>query len=156
MRVSVIIPALNEAENIVAAIESVRRQSGEMDIIVVDGGSADNTIELAQPQARIVSSGRGRAVQMNAGARQAQGEVLLFLHADSRLHPQALVKLHEVLDDPRMAGGSFTLVFDADNFWLRFYAFCSTIDCLCFRYGDQGIFVRRAVFEQMQGYAEIP
>jgi hypothetical protein len=48
------------------------------------------------------------------------------------------------------------LVFVVDNFWLRFYAFCSTIDCLCFRYGDQGIFVRRAIFEQMQGYAEIP
>jgi glycosyltransferase involved in cell wall biosynthesis len=93
---------------------------------------------------------------MNVGARVATGDVLLFLHGDSRLAPGALAQLQKTLDNPRIVGGSFTLVFDIDNFWLRFYAFCSTIDWLCFRYGDQGIFVRRAIFEQLQGYAEIP
>jgi len=78
----------------------------------------------------------------------------LFLHADSRLAPGAVAKMRQTLDNPLVAGGSFTLVFDVDNVWLRFYAFCSTIDWLCFRYGDQGIFVRRTIFERMQGYAE--
>ena len=154
--ISVIIPALNEAENILQTIESVRQQDQAAEIIVVDGGSIDGTRELAQPYAQVIDSPRGRAVQMNAGARAATGEVLLFLHGDSRVAPGALAKMQQTLDNPRIVGGSFTLVFDSDNFWLRFYAFCSTIDCVCFRYGDQGIFVRRAIFAQLQGYAEIP
>ena len=154
--ISVIIPALNEVENILTTIESVRQQDQAAEIIVADGGSVDGTQEIVRLHAQVIDSPRGRAVQMNAGARAATGDVLLFLHGDSRLAPGALAKMQQILDNPRIAGGSFTLVFDIDNFWLRFYTFCSTIDCVCFRYGDQGIFVRRAVFEQMRGYAEIP
>jgi rSAM/selenodomain-associated transferase 2 len=154
--ISVIIPTLNEAGNILQTIESVRQQDGGAEIIVADGGSVDGTPEIVRPDARVIPSRRGRAVQMNAGARCAAGDVLLFLHGDSRLAPGAVAKMRQTLDNPLIAGGSFTLVFDVDNFWLRFYAFCSTIDCLCFRYGDQGIFVRRVIFEQMQGYAEVP
>ncbi len=154
--ISVVIPALNEAENILQAIESVRQQDREAEIIIADGGSVDSTPELARPHAQVIHSPRGRAAQLNAGARSATGEVLLFLHADSRVAPGALAKMRQTLDNPGIAGGSFTLVFDVDNLWLRFYARCSNIDCLCFRYGDQGIFVRRAIFEQMGGYADIP
>jgi rSAM/selenodomain-associated transferase 2 len=154
--ISVVIPALNEAEHILPTIDSVRQQDRDAEIIVADGGSVDGTLELARPHARVIQSPRGRAAQLNAGARCAAGQVLLFLHADSRLAPGALAKVRQTLDNPLIAGGSFTLVFDVDNFWLRFYALCATIDCLCFRYGDQGIFVRRAIFEQMGGYAEIP
>jgi rSAM/selenodomain-associated transferase 2 len=154
--ISVIIPTLNEAGNILQTIESVRQQDRGAEIIVADGGSVDGTPEIVRSDAQVIHSPRGRAVQMNAGARCAAGDVLLFLHGDSRLAPGAVAKMRQTLDNPRIAGGSFTLVFDVDNFWLRFYAFCSTIDCLCFRYGDQGIFVRRIIFEQMHGYAEIP
>ena len=154
--ISVIIPTLNEAGNILQTIESVRQQDRGAEIVVADGGSVDGTPEIVRPHARVIHSRRGRAVQMNAGARCAAGDVLLFLHGDSRLAPGAMAKMRQTLDNPRIAGGSFTLVFDVDNFWLRFYAFCSTIDCLCFRYGDQGIFVRPIIFERMQGYAEIP
>ncbi len=160
LKISVVIPTLNEAENILKTIDSVRQQDQAAEIIVVDGGSTDGTPEIARPSARVIGSPRGRAVQMNAGARLASGDVLLFLHGDSRLAPGALAQLRKTLDNPpgtgRIVGGSFTLVFNVDNFWLRFYAFCSTIDWLCFRYGDQGIFVRRTIFEQMRGYAEIP
>jgi rSAM/selenodomain-associated transferase 2 len=154
--ISVIIPALNEAENILKTIESVKQQDQAVEIIVVDGGSVDGTPEIAQSCATVIISSRGRAIQMNAGARHASGDVLLFLHSDSTLASGALAQLQKTLDNPRIAGGSFTLIFDVDNFWLRFYAFCSTIDWLCFRYGDQGIFVRRSTFEAMGGYAEIP
>ena len=154
--ISVIIPTLNEAENILQAIESARQQDRKAEIIVVDGGSTDGTPEIARSYARVMAGPRGRAAQMNTGARRAAGDILLFLHGDSRLAVGALAKMQQTLDNPRVAGGSFTLVFNVDNFWLRLYAFCSTIDCLCFRYGDQGIFVRRSVFEQMRGYAEIP
>ena len=154
--ISVIIPALNEAENILKAIESVRQQGQQVEIIVVDGGSVDGTPEIADSHATVISSPRGRAVQMNAGARHASGDVLLFLHSDSVLASGALAQLQEMLENPRIAGGTFTSIFDVNNFWLRFYAFCSTIDWLCFRYGDQGIFVRRSIFEAMGGYAEIP
>lgn len=154
--ISVIIPALNEAENILKTIESVRQQDQAVEIIVVDGGSVDGTPEIARTHATVISSPRGRAIQMNAGARHASGDVLLFLHGDSVLASGALGQLQKTMDNPRIAGGSFTLIFDVDNFWLRFYAFCSTIDRLCFRYGDQGIFVRRSTFEAMGGYAGIP
>jgi rSAM/selenodomain-associated transferase 2 len=154
--ISVIIPALNEADNILNTIESVKQQDQSAEIIVVDGGSVDGTLEIARSHATVIGSPRGRAAQMNAGARAATGEVLLFLHSDSVLAPGALAQLQKTLDNPRVVGGSFTLAFDIDHFWLRFYAFCSTIDWLCFRYGDQGIFVRRSIFEVMGGYAEIP
>jgi len=137
-------------------IDSIRLQDQHAEIIVVDGGSVDGTPEIAQLYATVIGSPRGRAIQMNAGARRASGDVLLFLHSDSILASGALAQLQKTLDNPRVAGGSFTLVFDVDNFWLRFYAFSSTIDWLCFRYGDQGIFVRRSIFEAMGGYAEVP
>jgi rSAM/selenodomain-associated transferase 2 len=156
VKISVIIPTLNEAENILNTIESVKQQDQEAEIVVADGGSVDGTREIARPYTQVIDAPRSRAVQLNAGARVATGDVLLFLHADSQAAPGALAQLRQTMDNPRVAGGSFTLVFDVDNVWLRFYSFCSTIDCLCFRYGDQGIFVRRSIFEQMRGYAEIP
>lgn len=154
--ISVIIPTLNEAENILSTIESVRQQDQATEIIVADGGSVDGTPDVARPYAQVINTPRGRATQMNAGAQIATGDVLLFLHGDSCLARGALAQMQKTLDNLRVAGGTFTLAFDVDNVWLRFYAFCSTIDWLIFRYGDQGIFVRRAIFEQMRGYAEIP
>jgi rSAM/selenodomain-associated transferase 2 len=153
--ISVIVPALNEADNILKTIESVRQQAQVVEIIVVDGGSVDGTPEIARASAIVISSPRGRAVQMNAGARHASGDVLLFLHSDSALAPGALAQLQKTMDNPHIVGGSFTSIFDVDNFWLRFYAFCSIINWLGFRYGDQGIFVRRSIFEAMGGYAEV-
>jgi len=85
MKISVIIPALNEAGNIASTIRNVKNQPGEHEIIVVDGGSHDGTAALARSEAQVIFSDRGRGRQMNAGARRASGEALLFLHADSKL-----------------------------------------------------------------------
>ena len=154
--ISVIIPTLNEAENILQTIENVRRQDQSAEIVVADGGSVDGTPDLARSQAIVIDAPRGRAWQMNAGAQLATGNVLLFLHGDSQLAPGALAQLRQTLDNPRTVGGSFTLTFDVDNAWLRFFAWCSKFDSVLFRYGDQGIFVRRTIFERRHGYVEIP
>jgi rSAM/selenodomain-associated transferase 2 len=154
--ISVIIPTLNEAENILRTIESVRQQDREAEIIVTDGGSVDGTSEIARLHAQVIDAPRGRARQMNAGAQIATGDVLLFLHGDSRLAPGALAQLKDSLLDPRVAGGTFTLIFDDAHPLLRFNAWCSNINWLIFRYGDEGIFVRRSIFDALGGYADLP
>jgi len=156
MKVSVIIPALNEARAILPCLHSVRNQQGEFELVVIDGGSVDGTVEAVRPHARVVHSERGRAVQMNFGARQSTGEVLLFLHADSYLPPRVFPLLEQALTDPRIVGGTFRLRFNSEKFLLRLIAFFSRFRFRYFHYGDQGIFVRRCVFEQLRGFAEIP
>ncbi|MFN2431694.1 MAG: TIGR04283 family arsenosugar biosynthesis glycosyltransferase [Gemmatimonadota bacterium] len=156
MKVSVVIPALNEAETIAACIASAARQSGDLEILVVDGGSTDRTPERVPAPARVVTSECGRAAQMNAGARHTHGDVLLFLHADSRLHPAALAALREVLLDSSVVGGTFTLRFEGRSPLLGLYAFFTRFRFRWFHYGDQGIFVRRRVLEQLGGFRAVP
>ncbi len=156
MTISVIIPALDEAENILSCLRSVHVQPGPWEVIVVDGGSVDGTPQVAETAARVTSASRGRALQMNAGARLATGDVLLFLHADSLLPAGAFTQIRQLLSKPSVAGGTFTLRFDAERVMLRFYAFFTRFRFFLFHFGDQGIFVRRSVFEAMGGFAEIP
>lgn len=157
MKISVIIPTLNEAEVIGATLNSILRQQEELEIIVADGCSADSTADVVRQYARIIQSEqRGRAIQMNAGAGQACGEVLVFLHADSRLPHNALSLLRSALIDPRIIGGTFTLRFDNPRFPLRLIAFFTRFRFRFFHYGDQGIFVRRNVFEELGGFKQIP
>jgi rSAM/selenodomain-associated transferase 2 len=154
MKISVIIPALNEAHGILSCLDSVKIQQGEFELIVVDGGSIDGTVEVAQPHARVIHSPQGRAVQMNSGARQATGDVFLFLHADSCLPPLAFPLLERALADPRIVGGTFTLRFDNPRLLLRLITFFTRFEFRYFHYGDQGIFVRRPVFERLNGFSE--
>ena len=156
MKISVIIPALNEVERIGASLDSIIKQHGEFEIIVVDGGSVDGTPDVCWPHARVISSKRDRAVQMNTGAHNACGEVLLFLHADSLLSRNALAKLKSALVDPRIIGGTFTLRFDSSRFFLRLIAFFTRFRPRFFHYGDQGIFVRKSIFQGLGGFREIP
>jgi rSAM/selenodomain-associated transferase 2 len=156
MKVSVIIPALNEEGTIISSLQSVANQAGDMEVIVVDGGSTDRTRQVAQPYARVVQSEQGRGAQMNLGAQESRGEVLLFLHADSQLPPDALSQLKRVLGNPQTIGGTFMLRFDSPKFLLRLIAFFTRFRFRYFHYGDQGIFVRRAVFDQMGGFKRIP
>jgi rSAM/selenodomain-associated transferase 2 len=156
VKISVILPALNEARGIGPCLHSVNNQPGEFELLVIDGGSVDGTVEAARPHARVVHSDRGRAVQMNTGARQSTGEVLLFLHADCHLPPGAFPLLEQVLADSRIVGGTFRLRFNSEKFLLRLIAFFSRFKFRYFHYGDQGIFVRRWVFEQLNGFAQMP
>lgn len=156
MRVAVVIPALDEARHILACVASARAQPGDVDVVVVDGGSADGTPGIAAGHARVVSSARGRGRQLNVGARAADADVLLFLHADTTLHPHAIAGVHAALADPRVVGGTFTLRFDVDSPLLRFYAWWTRFGLRLFHYGDQGIFVRRTIFDALGGFREWP
>jgi rSAM/selenodomain-associated transferase 2 len=154
--VSVIVPVYNEAAGIEQFIGRLS-ELAPLEIIVADGGSSDGTPELSSKHAPVVRSGAGRGIQMNAGARAATGDVLLFLHSDVHLDPGALGLVQAALGDPRVVGGNFQPRF-AGNDWVAFLlSWQNVILRRCgVVYGDTGIFCRRSVFEELGGYREWP
>ncbi|MBI2470800.1 MAG: TIGR04283 family arsenosugar biosynthesis glycosyltransferase [Planctomycetes bacterium] len=156
MKISVIIPTLNEESHIEKTLRSVMKQDGDYELYVVDGGSADKTVAIAKRYACVINSQRGRAVQMNTGERLSTGDVLLFLHADTQLPDNAFRELIKRMKDDTVAGGSFYIAFDADNFILGGVSFITRFNFRLFHFGDQGIFVRRDVFQKICGYKEMP
>jgi rSAM/selenodomain-associated transferase 2 len=159
MKLSVVMPVWNEAAGIEATLAALAplRAAGH-ELIVVDGGSQDGTPALARPRAdQVVEAGRGRARQMNAGAARASGDVLLFLHADTTLPPDATARITEAVArgagwgrfDVRIAGRSawFPLIGTMINLRSRLSGIAT---------GDQAIFVQRPLFYQLGGYAALP
>lgn len=156
--VSVVIPTWNEQERLPAAIASTRPLPAA-EVLVVDGGSSDDTCHIArQAGARVLLAPRGRAAQMNAGARAAAGEVLLFLHADCRLPENAGAALREALHDPSVGWGAFRHRIDSPRRLLRLIEAADNFRAGVLRrpYGDQAIFVRRSLFERVGGYPDVP
>lgn len=143
MKVSVIIPALNEADRIVDTIGSVQGQTPPFELIVVDGGSDDETVALASRSATVFRSPPGRARQMNAGSAAASGDVLLFLHADTRLPDGALDAVRTALADPDVVGGCFRLEFDRSSPLLRLYEAVTRLRWHRIAFGDRALFTRR-------------
>lgn len=156
MDVSIIIPALNEADRIGETIERTRRL-GECEIIVVDGGSDDGTFDAAASADLRLAAPRGRAHQQNRGAAASRGDVLLFLHADCWLEPGALEAMRRGLADRQCPGGCFRQRIDADGLAYRLLEAGNEcrVRLLGWAYGDQGIFVRRAVFERIGGFPDV-
>jgi rSAM/selenodomain-associated transferase 2 len=159
VRLSVVIPALDEAPNLARLLPALRRTCPGAEIIVVDGGSRDGTAEVVRGQAdvRLLEGAPGRARQMNAGARAAGGDVLLFLHADTWLPDGAAAAIAAALADPAVLGGRFDVRFDSPRPVLRMVAWFmnarSRATSICT--GDQALFVRRAAFEAVGGYPDI-
>jgi len=156
MDISVVIPALNEAAQLPRTLQSVVAQDGPGEIIVVDGGSTDETRAVASGTAHLIEAPRGRARQMNAGARAASGDALLFLHADTRLPRNAFALIRRALQAPTTEAGAFRLAFDRSSPLLDFYAWCThwPLPHICF--GDRGLFVTRAAFEAVGGFPDQP
>lgn len=157
-RISVIIPALNEAAHIAATLEKARKSSPH-EIILVDGGSADETCAVAQRSgATVIQSKHGRARQMNAGAARATGSVLLFLHADTLLPNDWTRTVQESLGQPEIVAGSFGFRV-AESFpgrWLVEWTTNFRSRWFQNPYGDQTQFLRRALFEELGGFADLP
>src|SRR5690606_22890394 len=148
MRLSVIIPTLNEGERIAGSIARLRA-AGECEVIVVDGGSQDETLAAAGAADRCLSAPRGRASQRNIGARAASGGVRLFRPADCWPGPGAVAAIQQALDDDRVIGGGFAQTIEAPGwrFRLRERGNALRVRATGWIYGDQGLFVRRDRFE---------
>jgi rSAM/selenodomain-associated transferase 2 len=156
--ISIIIPALNEARAIGETVDAAARAGGDVEVIVVDGGSADGTAEAARARgARVINSPRGRGAQMHAGALAARGDVFWFLHADTLAPADAAGCIARALEDPRAVGGNFRIRFDGVSGAARFLTWLyPRLRLLGLAYGDSGFFVRRAAYERAGGFKPFP
>ncbi len=160
--ISIIIPTLNEEQNIASLLESLRSNgesnSENYEIIIVDGGSSDRTAEQCGAADKFIQSPPGRATQQNAGVKESQGDILLFLHADCRLEPRSLASIREMLADNRYSAGCFRQQIDHPSWKYRLLEWGNRqrVRWGQSAYGDQGIFVTRNIFEQASGFPEVP
>jgi rSAM/selenodomain-associated transferase 2 len=157
VRLSLLVPVLDEAQAIPGLLDHLDGLAGDWEVILADGGSRDATVALAAARgARVIAAPRGRAAQMNAAAAAAEaggGAALVFLHADSRLPPDAHATLVRALRDPATVGGNFALRFDGDDRFARVLgAWYAVQRHLGVYYGDSTIWVRRAAFDALGGY----
>jgi rSAM/selenodomain-associated transferase 2 len=158
MDISVIIPALNEEKTIGASLTALLALKPH-EVIVVDGGSRDRTREISEQMSAVVITGApGRGRQMNRGAGEATGDILLFLHADTRLPPTAIDDVVRALQNPRYLGGRFDVDLDGDHWLLKVVGAMINHRSRITKVGtgDQAIFVRRDVFARMGGFPDIP
>ncbi|HOD36361.1 MAG TPA: TIGR04283 family arsenosugar biosynthesis glycosyltransferase [Syntrophales bacterium] len=162
MTFSIIIPVLHEGESILSLIDDIRALRPEIphEIIVVDGGPESDTLEALRERKDVIRlvSPPGRARQMNKGADMAGGEVLLFLHADTRLPPGALGKIRETLGGSDAVGGAFDLGIASGKTSFKFIGRAASLRSRLTRipYGDQAIFVKKEYFILIGGYRDIP
>ncbi len=157
MRISVIIPTYNEAENIGKLVGELRRYGGDKlaEVIVADAPSADQTAEVARQAGAkvIVADQPGRAYQMNAGAQIATGDVLYFVHADVRIHPDYAADIEQALAEGYTLG-CYRYQFDSPRLLLKINTFFQRFDRIWSRGGDQTLFITKKEFDQLEGYCE--
>jgi rSAM/selenodomain-associated transferase 2 len=156
--ISVIMPALNEAENIAMAVKAAAAERPQ-EILVVDGGSTDATTELAREAgARVLQCRAGRSRQMNCGAARASGNALLFVHADTLLPRGYAACVARELAQPHLAAGAFRFKIRAQFPGRNMIERATNLRSrwLQMPYGDQGLFMRRALFEELGGFAPLP
>jgi rSAM/selenodomain-associated transferase 2 len=156
--VSIVVPVRNEAEIIDGFLRHLRERAEGAELLVVDGESEDGTAALAARHARVISSPAGRARQMNAGAGATTGDVLWFVHADSWLREPPLPLIRTSLEDPRVAVSCFRLEIPSRRLVYRLNDRLGNlgVDLFGMACGDHGLFLRRAVFERIGGYPDVP
>lgn len=157
-RLSVIIPTLNEAEQLGSTLARIR-QGGENEIIVADGESRDTTRQVARENgAMVVETGGGRAAQLNAGAAAANGQQLLFLHADTLLPDGYQATIRRTLSDPATVAGAFRFRTDGRGLGMRLVEWGTNVrsSMLGWPYGDQAIFLEKRIFDETGGFTDLP
>jgi len=160
MRFSIIIPVLNEEALLEDQLTYLTQQCSQQDceLLIVDGGSTDRTVDIAQRHGQVICSPRGRATQMNAGAAAARGDVLIFLHADTRLPDDAFNAIERALASPKVVGGAFQVCFNCDLWPYRLVAFMTNLRSRLRTIftGDQAYFMRATSFRAIGGYPDQP
>jgi rSAM/selenodomain-associated transferase 2 len=158
MIISIIVPTLNEAGLIQPFLVHLRDRAARAEIIVADGGSCDGTVDLARGlYDRLVLSKPNRAIQMNAGARAARGDILWFVHVDAKVPWGSLEEIERIMDDPKVAGGFFRIRLPRAFIYRLTDSFAHYAGILLrMRCGDHGIFCRRAAFLDVGGFPEVP
>ncbi len=170
--ISVIIPVYNEQKVLPHTLPALFGQSGDYEVIAIDGGSTDRTRVILDHfgfsdhlapsfpyfSRRVLTAPKGRASQMNAGAKAANGEWLLFLHADTVLPDGAIQRLSDLESDREIQAGGFMHQFSGDDWRLKMISLLDNFRCTRSRiiYGDQALFVRRRLFTQLGGFPEMP
>ncbi len=156
-KISVIIPTLNEAESLKRTIEAVKTLDKHIEIMVVDGGSNDSTIEIAKScNVEIIHSERGRGSQLRTGADAVNGEILWFLHADTIPAVETIEQMKTALENPQTVGGNFTICFDGDSNSARFMTWLyPNLRKIGLLYGDSAIFVRRENYIKIGGFKSL-
>lgn len=156
-KISVIIPILNEAKILDKTLSQLQPGLGHHELIIVDGGSNDDSTRIAEKYGKVITSARGRAKQLNAGAAAATGDILLFLHADIWLEPGALAAVETALSSGYIGGG-FRQKIDGKSSLYRMIEIAGNIrgKYLKVFYGDSGIFLARADFEKIGGFPDLP
>lgn len=168
--IAVIIPVYNEAAVIEKTLQQIYgfKNSYRLEIIVVDGGSKDLTVEIAKKYSRVFFAQKGKSIQLNAGAAVATAKILFFVHADMWVPEEAFQVIQKTVKERNLDGGGFDNVFDLQNTKIKRISACVFLSFLnCWRrkgkeeekpvlYGDNGIFIKAAVFRKIGGFKEIP
>lgn len=155
--ISVIIPVYNEEECLSKNEVYYQAISQIGELIFVDGGSSDHTVALAKKLGRVISAPKNRAIQMNKGAVEAKHNILLFLHADAVIHSENLQQIVKAIEGKKYIGGCFKQVLDDPAIIYRWIEWTGNIRAKVSKifYGDQAIFVRKDIFEQLGGFPEV-
>ena len=154
----VVIPIYNEERMLSENLAEFQKLSRQTEVVFVDGGSTDKSVEIASSYGKVLNSKKGRSVQMNCGAVSARGEVLLFLHADTVISIDVLSSIEKNVMDNGFIGGCLTQWIDKKGVMYRLIENFGNLRAKATKifYGDQGIFVRKDIFSQMNGFPEVP
>jgi rSAM/selenodomain-associated transferase 2 len=155
----VVIPVLGDESELDSLLSQLKGVSPDLEIVVADGARSEEVGSLCQRyKTTLVRSKPGRGVQMNRGAEASRGDLLWFLHADTVVYPESLEEIRLVLEDNNVAGGAFRFRLHQRPWYAPVLDLGVALRCRIFKlpYGDQGIFMRRSVFESLHGFREVP
>ena len=155
--VSIIIPTYNEEKNIRKIQDNLSRLKGDFEVIFCDGGSSDKTIYLIDDCYTILNAPKGRANQMNYGSKYAKGDILFFLHCDSIIEEDVILKIKQTIDNGCNVG-CLKIEFDNPIIWMKICGYMSNLRASIRKiaFGDQGIFVRKEIFNKLGGIPSLP